>query len=193
MILSSLYCKLCKNQLFNLDIVLEDNSSEYKDGECEHFNYCCSFSIEEKKFTQCKLMITCKGCNKSVDEDYVDKTKTFNYKCKCGFECNFVYELSDESEIIKNIDNLKKYKTPDKVDNEEEDDKEKTNIIFMYENKPYSYVINDNETVISQYRVIRDKIKFPDGKRFYSNGKMLDVYRTFRGNDLLNNMKVEIF
>ena len=191
MILASLNCKLCKNPLFNLDIILEDNSSEYKDGECDHFNYCCSFIIKGKKFIKSKIMITCKNCGKCFEKEYVDSSNTLNIKCNCGFECDFIYELSDESEIIKIIDNSRKYKTPNNADKEEEME-DKTNIIFIYENKAYSYVINDNETVISQYKAIRDRIKFPDGKKLYSNGKMLDVYRTFKGNDLINNMRVEI-
>ena len=190
MILASLTCKSCNFPILNLIIILENNSSEYKDGECEHFDYCCSFIIKEKKFTKSKIMITCKKCGSCCDEEYVDNSKALNYKCHCGFECIFNYVLSDESEIKEIIDNSKKYKTPDNVN--EEEIKDKTNIIFIYENKPYSYVINDDETVISQYRAIRDKIKFPDGKKLYCNGKMLDVYRTFRENDLLNNMKVEI-
>ena len=190
MILATLNCKSCKNPIFNLDIILNDNSSEYRDGECDHCNYCCSFIIKGKKFIKSKIMITCK-CGKIFDEEYVDNSKTSNIKCKCGFECDFIYELSDESEIIKIIDNSKKYKTPSNADKEEEIE-DKTNIIFIYENKPYSYVINDNETVISQYKAIRDRIKFPDGKKLYSNGKMLDVYRTFKGNELINNMRVEI-
>ena len=190
MILSSLNCKLCIIPLFNLDIILDDNSSEYKNGECDHFNYCCSFTIKGKKFIKNKIMISCKKCGKCFVEEYVDSSKTLNIKCTCGFECVFIYELSDESEIIKIIDNSKKYKTPSNADKEDIEDK--TNIIFIYENKPYSYVINDNETVISQYKAIRERIKFPDGKKLYSNGKMLDVYRTFKGNGLINNMKVEI-
>ena len=192
MILASINCKLCKVPICNLDVILEDNSSEYKDGECEHFDYCCTFIIKEKKFTRCKLMITCKKCGKCSDEEYTDKSKNFNYKCDCGFECDFIYELSDESEIIKNIDNSKKYKTPDNFDKEEEEAKDKINIIFIYNSNVYSYVINENETIISQYRAIRDKIKFPDGKKFYSNTKLLDVYKSFEGNGLINNMKVEI-
>jgi hypothetical protein len=190
MILASLNCKSCKSTIFNLDIILEENSNEYKNGECEHFNYCCNFFIREQKFLKSKIIITCKNCEKCFDEEYIENSKNLTFKCGCGFECSFIYELSDESEIIKNIDNSKKYKTPDN-DNKEEI-KDKTNIIFMYENKHYSYVINENETIISQYRAIRDRIKFPDGKKLYNNGKMLDVYRTFKNNELMNNMKVEI-
>ena len=90
------------------------------------------------------------------------------------------------------MDNSKKYKTPDNFDKEEEEAKDKINIIFIYNSNVYSYVINENETIISQYRAIRDKIKFPDGKKFYNNTKLLDVYKSFEGNGLINNMKVEI-
>lgn len=191
MILSSVNCKRCQRQILHIEANLKDNTNEFRDGDCEHFNYCCTFIIKEQKFIKCKIISTCKKCKKCFDEEYNDNSKTLNYKCECGFDFDFVYRISDETEIIQNLDHSIKYRTPDILEKEEEM-KDKMNIIFIYNFKSYNYVINNGETIISQYRAIRDKIKFPDGKKLYFNSELLDVYKSFEDNHLYNNMKVEI-
>ena len=75
-------------------------------------------------------MITCKDLTKVLMKIMLIKRKLLTINANVALNVILLYELSDESEIIKNIDNSKKYKTPDNVDNDEEDNKEKVNKVF---------------------------------------------------------------
>ena len=112
---------------------------------------------------------------------------------------NIMEEINDNKdgnimdEINDNKDKKLIYKTPNKDPNKEKsENEEKINIMLFYGGKKYNHVVDANKSINDYYNEIKEKIKFPDGKKFYKNYNELNLYKSFKENKVNNGMQLEI-
>ena len=183
MFLSSLTCEKCPDFYFQIEKSLETNIIAKK--KCNHFEVFLSANIKGKNiFDNCKLILECKNCHNILKETFTVPEEIFSYNCKCGYgSLQFYYAISDNMKIYYTPKGYKSVKNDDKI----------INLILIYENNNYNYVVHENDLLKDHYQEIRKKINFSDGKKIYMNNNELDQNKTFKENKIYyNNMKLEI-
>ena len=202
MFLTLVKCNICPDKEFQYDYKIRDKYSYSYALKCIHFDVPISFYFKKEKFERYVIGFKCNNCQNEKKFKFIDESKKDTYcceKCKCG-SIFYMYEISDNKEINimneisdNNKDKNIQYKTPNKDPNKEKlENVEKININFFYDNKKYNHVVDANKNIDYYYNEIRDKIKFPDGKKFYKNYIELDHSKTFKENKVNNGMKLEI-
>ncbi len=193
MFFTSIKCKECPDIHFKYSKEMKDDFS-YNVEHCIHFDVALHFSIKNGKFEEFIIGFKCKQCQHEKIFTYSKPSFEGTYKCeKCSngsfyFSYNISYS-NDRNEKIKMLF----YKTPHKNKNEEsKKNEEKINIHFIYANKIYNHGVDVNSKLENYYDEIREKIQFPLGKRIFFNGSEIDKSKSFKENNILDNMMLEI-
>ena len=191
MFLTSIKCNECPDVHFEYTKEIKDDFSYNIIEHCIHFDVPLYFSIKNGKFEEFIIGFKCKQCQHEKMFEYSKPSFEETYKCeKCSKgSFYFSYNISDSNDRNK----ILVYKTPDKDKNEESKKKEeKINIKFIYDSKKYNHVVDANSKLENYYDEIREKIQFPLGKRIFNNGIEIDKSKSFKENNILDNMMLEI-
>ena len=191
MIYTDLKCNTCNEFLLIQERDEIDQNEEKKEEsilkgtvECKHFEISLAIFIENKNLKEYQIFISCKNCLDNRNEKFIDENKIFTYccnNCKKG-SIYFFYEFTKA--------NNKRYITPESpiIDN-----KEKIKIKFIYNNNKFSIYVSKKNLVKKYYDIIRDKLKFPNGKKILYNNEPINLNKTFEENKIIyNDMELEI-
>ena len=191
MFLTSIKCNECPDIHFEYFKEMKDDFSFNNTEHCIHFDVPLYFSIKNGKFEEYIIGFKCKQCQYEKILTYYKPSFEGTYKCeKCSNgSFYFSYNISDGNNRNEKS-KISVYKTPDNIRSKKNE--EKMNLHFIYNGKMYNHIVDANSKLENYYDEIREKIKFPQGKRIFYNGSEMDKSKSFKEYNIYNYMKLEI-